>query len=214
MTTSPLSPPPLSSPPPNAGPTPAAPRVLRRCPHHRMIAGVAAGIADYLDVDVAAVRIAVVIFALLGGLHRAYGRPRPQWNWDPRRPDPRYDSMRCSDAERTEVTNALCRHFGDGRLDESELNDRLARAAAAKTRAELAPLLADLPPFETGQQVAAPPRPHRPLAWRGVGALALITLAWSAAGATAALFRFHVPWLPLLILAFFLLRRRRFHRWY
>jgi len=45
-----------------------APRRLRRPVSDRMVAGVAAGIADYLDVDVAAVRIAVVIFALLGGL--------------------------------------------------------------------------------------------------------------------------------------------------
>ena len=68
MTTSPLNPPPLGSPPPGAGQTAFAPRTLRRCTHHRMIAGVAAGIADYLDVEIAAVRVALVIFALLGGL--------------------------------------------------------------------------------------------------------------------------------------------------
>jgi phage shock protein PspC (stress-responsive transcriptional regulator) len=43
-------------------------RLLRRCPHHRMIAGVAAGLADYLDVDPTVVRIALVVLGLLGGI--------------------------------------------------------------------------------------------------------------------------------------------------
>ncbi len=42
--------------------------LLRRCPHRRVVAGVAAGLADYLDVDVAAVRIALVLFAFIGGV--------------------------------------------------------------------------------------------------------------------------------------------------
>jgi hypothetical protein len=37
-------------------------------------------------------------------------------------------------------------HAGDGRLDADELEDRLERAYAARTRGELVPLLADLPP--------------------------------------------------------------------
>lgn len=53
----------LHSPPPAA-----RPRVLRRCPHRRVLAGVAAGLADYLDVDPNAVRIALVVFAFVGGL--------------------------------------------------------------------------------------------------------------------------------------------------
>lgn len=43
-------------------------RVLRRCPHRRIIAGVAAGVADYLDVDVAAVRIGFAALTLLAGV--------------------------------------------------------------------------------------------------------------------------------------------------
>ena len=52
----------------NPAPNPAPPRVLRRCPHGRMLGGVATGIANYLDVDLFVVRIALVLFAFIGGL--------------------------------------------------------------------------------------------------------------------------------------------------
>jgi len=41
---------------------------LRRPYHGRILAGVAAGIADYLAVDVSVVRIGFVVLSLLGGL--------------------------------------------------------------------------------------------------------------------------------------------------
>jgi phage shock protein C len=40
---------------------------LRRPTHDRMIAGVAAGIADYFDVDVTVVRIAIAVLSVFGG---------------------------------------------------------------------------------------------------------------------------------------------------
>ena len=40
---------------------------LRRAYHDRMIAGVCAGIADYLGVDVTIVRVAFAVFTFLGG---------------------------------------------------------------------------------------------------------------------------------------------------
>ena len=43
------------------------PRLLRRASDGRMVAGVAAGLAEYFDVDVTLVRIAFVALALLGG---------------------------------------------------------------------------------------------------------------------------------------------------
>jgi phage shock protein C len=49
-------------------PTETQPRVLRRCLHRRMVAGVAAGVADYLEVDPATVRIAFAVLALVGGI--------------------------------------------------------------------------------------------------------------------------------------------------
>jgi len=54
--------------------------------------------------------------------------------------------LRASDAERERVAEALRRHHLDGRLDTDELQERLDRCYAARTGAELAPLLADLPP--------------------------------------------------------------------
>jgi hypothetical protein len=53
--------------------------------------------------------------------------------------------IRASDAERERVATALRDHAGDGRLDPEELDRRLDLAYAARTRADLVPLLADLP---------------------------------------------------------------------
>lgn len=44
------------------------PTPLRRPHEGRIVAGVAAGVAEYLGVDVAVVRIAWVVLALLGGM--------------------------------------------------------------------------------------------------------------------------------------------------
>jgi phage shock protein PspC (stress-responsive transcriptional regulator) len=46
---------------------PAAPRTLYRPVHDRMLAGVAAGIARYLGVDVTIVRILFAVLTLVGG---------------------------------------------------------------------------------------------------------------------------------------------------
>ena len=54
----------------NTDPEPTVPAgrpPLRRAYHGRMLAGVAAGIADYLNVDVTLIRIAFVVFTFLGG---------------------------------------------------------------------------------------------------------------------------------------------------
>jgi hypothetical protein len=65
--------------------------------------------------------------------------------------------MRIGDAERTEVADHLARHFGDGRLDETEFADRLDRAMHAKTAADLSGLLSDLP----GDPAESPPGNRR-----------------------------------------------------
>jgi phage shock protein PspC (stress-responsive transcriptional regulator) len=46
---------------------PGAPRRLRRDMEHRMLGGVAAGVARYLDIDVIIVRIAFAVLTLFGG---------------------------------------------------------------------------------------------------------------------------------------------------
>ncbi len=55
------------------------------------------------------------------------------------------DDKRASDAERDSVISDLRAPAGEGRLTVEELDERIAAAFAAKTRAELAPLVADLP---------------------------------------------------------------------
>jgi len=54
---------PDAAPPPAAGP----PRRLHRARQGRMLAGVCAGAAEYLDVDVTVVRVALVALAFVGG---------------------------------------------------------------------------------------------------------------------------------------------------
>ena len=60
--------------------------------------------------------------------------------WDAR-PD-----LRVSDAERDAVVTELGEHFGRGRLDQSEFDERVTRALSARTGRDLGGLLADLPP--------------------------------------------------------------------
>jgi hypothetical protein len=70
---------------------------------------------------------------------------------------PAHDSslaVRASDAEREQTTALLQRSFADGRLTQAELEERAGAAYAARTRAQLRDLTADLP--DAGQQ---PPRP-------------------------------------------------------
>jgi DUF1707 SHOCT-like domain len=53
--------------------------------------------------------------------------------------------MRVSDAEREAAAAELREHFASGRLNQDELDDRLAAIFAAKTRGDLNALFTDLP---------------------------------------------------------------------
>lgn len=64
--------------------------------------------------------------------------------------------VRASDRERERVVSRLREHAGEGRLEMEELAERLDRAYAARTRAELATLTVDLPD--------PPPRRSSPVA--------------------------------------------------
>ena len=71
--------------------------------------------------------------------------------------------IRVSDAERQAVADRLAEHFGDGRLDQAEFDERVGRAMNAKTRADLNGLFDDLP--ETGApagETGAPAGTGRP----------------------------------------------------
>jgi len=54
-------------------------------------------------------------------------------------------AVRASDAEREQAVALLQRSFADGRLTQSELEERAGAAYAAQTRAQLRELTADLP---------------------------------------------------------------------
>ncbi|MBJ7329601.1 MAG: DUF1707 domain-containing protein [Solirubrobacteraceae bacterium] len=64
-------------------------------------------------------------------------------------------ALRISDADREAAVARLRTAGAEGRLEIDELEERVAAAYAAKTRAELEPLFTDLP-------VVAPPRPGPP----------------------------------------------------
>jgi hypothetical protein len=56
-------------------------------------------------------------------------------------------SRRASDAERDAVADRLRTAAGEGRLDPDELDERLGKAYAARTHADLEGLTTDLPPI-------------------------------------------------------------------
>jgi Domain of unknown function (DUF1707) len=84
------------------------------------------------------------------------------------------DDLRASDSERHQVVQALSFHFADGRIEMTEFDERLGKAMAAKTRAELSPLLADLPSLSP-EATSTPPRHH--LLRSGLALMAIIGLA-------------------------------------
>jgi len=53
--------------------------------------------------------------------------------------------MRVSDAERADITDRLARHYGEGRLDMAEFDERVTRAMAAKTVGDFQGIFDDLP---------------------------------------------------------------------
>jgi hypothetical protein len=134
--------------------------------------------------------------------------------------------MRVSNAERTEVADRLAKHYGDGRLDEEEFNERLDRAMKAKTQADLHALFADLPdqpsqPTVEEPREIVPQRHRRPLIAR-VAFLVLLVLLVSAVLHTVTvpfwgLWGFglgggvFMPWLLIAIIVF-LVWRSGWHR--
>lgn len=126
--------------------------------------------------------------------------------------DPR---MRVSDADRAEVADRLSQHYGDGRLDQAEYNERLDQAMRAKTQSDLDGLFDDLPAAETAEPSSAPPSPSSAAgAWAAamhqdagqrhplhrVLFLALVVVI--AVGAGHAMAHFFIPWLLIGLLAF------------
>jgi hypothetical protein len=119
-------------------------------------------------------------------------------------PDP---NLRVGDSERNQVAEALSQHFSQGRLDQSELKERLDQAMGAKTRADLAGLLTDLPPLTPPE--ASPARHRRGTMW--------ILLAVVVIAASFPWQHLPWPWIPrvpwlLVGIALLLVWRRARHR--
>jgi hypothetical protein len=109
-------------------------------------------------------------------------------------------SVRAGNTDREKVVARLNTAFAEGRLDVTELDERVAAAYGAKTLGELVPLTADLPaeqPYRPGPG-AAPARRERTPArtrrgddhrWVPVGAMVgvflLNVLIWAAIAITS-----------------------------
>ncbi len=140
--------------------------------------------------------------------------------------DPSPSNLRIGDAERAEMSEALGKHYSDGRLDDQEFRERMEEAMAAKTQADLHGLLSDLPPLgptstppvgggpSGGVPAGSAPSRGRPRG-RVLQLAMIVVLAVIVANLLTARwpFFFH-PW-PLvlfLVMGFLALRRRHRHR--
>jgi hypothetical protein len=136
----------------------------------------------------------------------------PPWFLAATRRRTSYSSMRISDAERTEAADLLSKHYGDGRLDEAEFNQRLDQAMRAKTYSDLSGLFDDLPRTET-EAAEAPRVPARRHGHRHPAGLflmvALVIGAAVVAGHALAWFASAWIWLALLGAVLFIAESRR-----
>lgn len=79
--------------------------------------------------------------------------------------------LRISDDDRHQVAEILRQAAGEGRIDLSELDERLEQAYAAKTYADLVPITHDLPmtPGQPGLPAALPAWPSTPTVYTSQG---------------------------------------------
>ena len=123
-------------------------------------------------------------------------------------PDRSSDHLRLGDAEREEASALLRDHYAEGRLDTDEYSERLDAVWAARTRADLRPVFADLPgpggfhstpeSRRTSTRYAAP---RRPAAMRWVVPIAVIALVITVVT--------HLPFVLLALLVCWVILHRR-----
>ena len=126
--------------------------------------------------------------------------------------------IRVSDAERNAVTERLAAHYGDGRLDQAEFDERVSRAMTATTRRDLDGLFDDRPdPEPTGASgTGGPAVPYRARRRGGaLRAILLLVLIIAIMSATWHAFAFfYIPWFWIAALGavvFFATRSSRRH---
>src|ERR1700759_4794551 len=71
--------------------------------------------------------------------------------------DPAPADLRVSDAERQAVADQLSHHFGNGRLDQAEFDERLSQAMNAKPSRDLDGLPPALPSTQASGGAGLPP---------------------------------------------------------
>lgn len=86
-------------------------------------------------------------------------------------------TVRVGDADREELVATLGRHVGLGHLTIDEFERRADQVYAARTRGELAAVVADLPAPARSAPAPRPPRPHLPTAWVPLATIGAITVA-------------------------------------
>jgi hypothetical protein len=93
-------------------------------------------------------------------------------------------ALLASDADRERIAERLREATAEGRLTAEELEERLERAFAARTEADLEPLVADLPsPAGTRPRRARPgPDPDHLRAYVGVSVMLVAVWALTGAG--------------------------------
>lgn len=118
--------------------------------------------------------------------------------------------VRASDQERDAIADELGAHFQAGRLDAAEFDDRLGRALRARTRGDLAELVADLPRADAPQGPPAA-RSSRATAIAAVAiAIGVVALTITGLAITAGSgygHRFWAPWWLIPVVIIFLRAR-------
>lgn len=121
--------------------------------------------------------------------------------------------LRVSDAERNAVTERLAAHYGDGRLDQAEFDERVNKAMTAKTRGDLDGLFDDLPDPEAktakGSQngPAVPYRPRRRGPARPILTIALVIAVMIALAHVVTTIWIPWFWIAALVVAIVLANR-------
>src|SRR4051812_43366397 len=117
------------------------------------------------------------------------------------------DSLRLSDADRESAVDLLGEQYALGRLTRDEFDERSDAAWSAKTQGDLAPVFADLPARVPGPARPVPLAPHRPRWWP-------VPLAPVVAVLVVLTVLPHVPFVLLLVVGFFCLRRWQHAGWH
>ncbi|MGH3203507.1 MAG: DUF1707 domain-containing protein [Streptosporangiaceae bacterium] len=92
-----------------------------------------------------------------------------------------HGSMRASSADRERAVDVLKAGFAEGRLTQDEYNDRMGRAYAARTYAELATLTADLPAGAVPMPMPAWPVPAYQPPPTGTNSMAIASMVLGVA---------------------------------